>query len=196
MAKSQRTPRECFQAVENHVARLVASTLTKQHPVFATWERGATRCLVGSRDQRGPVGIPVRTSRGRIYLFTWQIVEAEGTAPRKYRPVVCEYAYRLQEGPDLKDDRALIRWEYAPGNSVNSSHPRHHVQLATTLESGAIGVLDLNRLHIPSGWTTLESIIRFLVTDLGVRPLGGIRDCLRTLDESENRFFEEFVPHR
>lgn len=189
---STRTPRECLRVAEDHFAQLVASTLSKRHPVIPLRLRGGNRSGISFRNQSGPIGVPVSIASGKLYLFMWQLVVAEPIGDRQYTAVLRDYAYRLQEGPDLKEDRALIRWEYSAGNSTPSRYSRHHVQISATLQSSAVGSLDLNRVYLPSGWTTLESVIRFLVSDLGMRPPCGKQVCLRILDESEARLFEKF----
>jgi len=44
------------------------------------------------------------------------------------------------------------------------------------------------KLHIPTGWVTIENVIRFLITDLGIPPL--IETWEEELRESEEQFRE------
>jgi hypothetical protein len=55
--------------------------------------------------------------------------------------------------------------------------------------------LDLNRAHVPTGWVTIEEIIRFMIVDLGVKPPCRSR-WPEVLVASERKFFEEFTSKR
>jgi len=54
------------------------------------------------------------------------------------------------------------------------------------------GTLDLDKVHLPSGYVMLEDVIRFLITDFGVKPPCGAAKWHQKLVESEKRFFREF----
>jgi hypothetical protein len=45
-----------------------------------------------------------------------------------------------------------------------------------------------SKLHIPTGWVTIESVSRFLLTDLKVQPLRA--DWEKILTDSEKQFRE------
>ena len=70
---------------------------------------------------------------------------------------------------------------------------RHHVQLATNVSTSGGHSLDLNRLHVPTGWVTIEEVIRFLIKDLGVDPVS--TDWPGILVRSE-AFFTELTSKR
>ena len=55
--------------------------------------------------------------------------------------------------------------------------------------------MDLNRLHLPTGWITIEEVLRFLIEDLGMKPPCG-DSWARRLAESERAFYERFVSRR
>ncbi len=48
---------------------------------------------------------------------------------------------------------------------------------------------------MPTGWVTIEEVIRFLIVDLELKPPCG-DDWPSTLAESERAFFEEFASKR
>lgn len=71
---------------------------------------------------------------------------------------------------------------------------RHHVQLPAYLAAGT-GQIDLDKVHLPTGWVTLEEVIRFLIAELGIEaPCGAAWP--EVLSESERAFFEEFTGKR
>jgi hypothetical protein len=65
--------------------------------------------------------------------------------------------------------------------------------VASTVTLGG-GNIDLNRAHAPSGWVTIEEILRFLIHDLGVTPVDDGWPV--ALEESEQEFFENFTSKR
>jgi hypothetical protein len=81
-------------------------------------------------------------------------------------------------------------WEYEqPG--AGDLWCRHHVQLAGDVQTDEGHSLDLNRLHTPTGWVTVEEVIRYLIHELGVQAANA--DWSRSLAESESKFFREFA---
>jgi hypothetical protein len=129
---------------------------------------------------------PAFQSAGRYHLFLGQTLEAlrEG---RHYRLKTLAYAYRISEGPTLNDPY-IFRWEYNSRERLESLSPRHHFHTPAILRCFGTRELNLNRLHIASGWVTVEEIIRFLIVELGLKPKS--RDWDRLLRESEEKFRE------
>ena len=97
------------------------------------------------------------------------------------------YEYRLTTGPNL-DAPALVRWEYNSREFRASLFPRRHIQIQVKVESFDGGILDLNKIHLPSGWITVEEVVRFLITELRVKPLSDDWDGF--LQKSEQKFRE------
>lgn len=185
-----RTPAECFRPFTDHVSALVAATVTRRYPILGIGERGGDRMIVSFR-QEGPVAVPITTSVGRLYFYLGQALEAVPEEGR-FRLRTRKYWYRLQEAPELTE-QATLRWEY-DSETPSNAHCRHHIQAPIDLELGA-GWLFMDRAHIPTGWVTMEEIIRFLIRDLEVRPPCG-SDWPDVLAKSEKRFFEEFTSKR
>ena len=50
----------------------------------------------------------------------------------------------------------------------------------------------LNDLHLPTGFTTIEEVLRFCIVDLGVTPLSDEWD--RVLTDSYEKFKGDFAP--
>ena len=84
----------------------------------------------------------------------------------------------------------MIRFEYishdlAEKEKRKKNWCRHHVQFHSAYDKVRSDFLP-NKYHIPTGWVTIEEVIRFLVTDLGVRPLTKKWD--EELRKSEEQF--------
>ena len=82
-------------------------------------------------------------------------------------------AYRYTIRPEGAEE-PLLRWEYVrfPADE-DATWNRHHIQGPV-----ALGIRDrngveatLNSWHTPTGAITVEDVLRFCITDLGVRPL-------------------------
>ncbi len=147
--------------------------------------------MIVSFRQKGPVAVPITTSVRRLYFYLGQALEAvpnEGRSRLRTR----KYWYRLQEAPELTEP-ARLRWEY-DSEIPADAHCRHHLQGPIDLELGE-GWLYMDTAHLPTGWVTMEEIIRFLIKELGFRPPCG-RDWPDVLAKSERRFFEEFTSKR
>lgn len=181
-----RTPEACGKEFRNHLAKLIAQTLTRTDPV---------RLLVaGTAVQVSfPEGaIPLKTKFGRIYFYLAQALEAVEEDGR-YRLRTMEYWYRLQTS-DSSTEKALIRWEYTRQDEAHDTHPRHHAHASASLALPTAEV-SLNDVHLPTGWVTIEEMIRFAITELGVKPPCGVK-WPQVLKASEEKFYEKFTGKR
>jgi hypothetical protein len=143
------------------------------------------------REGELPVAVPIRTTFGRLFFYLGQALEAvqeDGTFRLRTR----QYWYRLQPSPNL-NEKALLRWEYNT-ETPRDAHCRNHAQMRTTLPFGT-GSLSLDDAHMPTGWVTMEEVIRFLIVDLGHAPPCGSA-WPDVLEESERAFYEEFTGKR
>ena len=100
--------------------------------------------------------------------------------------------YSIQRGPELTE-KALLRWEY-DNETGRDAHCRHHAQVPLVLPLGD-GQLDLDKAHLPTGWVTMEEVIRFLIVDLEIEPPCG-PEWPDVLERSEKAFYEEFTGKR
>jgi hypothetical protein len=187
-----RTPNACFAQFRDHVAHLVAQILTSRYQLRAIEAEGVpTLAYLGFRQGGNWVGIPLDTNYGRLYFVLYQVVDARDTGKTgkaRYRLRTLEYGYYLQETADQRR-AALFRWEYASDPPME--HPHQHVQIRTTLTSDALQrPIDLDKVHVPTGWVTIEQVIRFLIADLGVQPPCGADKWEQILHESEQKFLE------
>jgi hypothetical protein len=185
-----RTAAECFRRFEGHVSELVAATVTKQHPVQRRFITGERRMTLSFMEQR-PIAVPIKTRLGRLYFYLGQALEAVEEGER-FRLRTSKYWYRIQQGPELTE-KALLRWEY-DSETARDSHCRHHAQVPLELPLGD-GRLDLDKAHLPTGWVTMEEVIRFLIVDLEVPPPCG-SEWPDVLGQSETAFYEQFTGKR
>lgn len=85
----------------------------------------------------------------------------------------------------------LLRWEYEKVPGGGGRYCRHHRQGGVPLQFGRAEV-PLNELHLPTGFVTIEEILRFCIVDLGVRYLS--EDWHEILTNSYERFKTDFAP--
>lgn len=105
---------------------------------------------------------------GGLFLAVSQQLEVEPQPDKTWRLRTMEYNYHLLGGPS-PDSPWIIRWEYKSHSRQRNEHPRHHVHLATVIDTPA-GKMDFDKLHLSTGWVTIEEVIRFLIAEVGVKP--------------------------
>jgi len=190
MALEGRTPKACYEPFRKHVSKLIACTLGTNEAVFQI-ASARPRYMF----QIVPSGsmIPLKTQFGRLHLHIAQTLEAEQLGRNRFRLRTRSYWYRLHNGPN-GNSRALIRWEYDSYQlKKRESRPaRNHVQLPAKVQVNDETELDLNKLHVPTGWVLIEEVIRFAIADLGVVPLCG-DEWPEILVEGERKFREIFT---
>jgi hypothetical protein len=186
------TPKQCFDVFRGHLARLLADTVPTKCPVLV--ESNGPTAQLGFRRGNAPVAVPVETKHGRLFFWVAQLVRAE-KGDGGYRLSTLKYWYKLQASSDPKA-QALIRWEYDRGLRGGNRPCRHHVQQQTEIRiPDTSAALDLDKLHLPTGWVKLEEVLRFLIYDLGMKPPCGKR-WPTVLEQSERVFREQFsTPH-
>lgn len=145
------------------------------------------------RDMAGPQAIAIDTEGyGKLYVSFAQALRVL-PEDKEWRLITERYWYRIQRAPGMRE-QALIRWEYDRTLAAGKRHCRHHVQQAGDLAFGD-GLLDLNKAHLPTGWVTIEEVLRFLIVDLRIAPPCG-EEWADVLEESERAFHEEFSDSR
>lgn len=144
--------------------------------------------------ESAPRAVPIDTRFGRLFVALSQLLVAvkDEEEPKRYRLRTLQYWYRLQAAPELTAP-ALIRWEYDAA-TPRDAFCRHHAQMPAVLRVGD-GELDLDKVHLATGWVTIEEVLRFLIIELGVRPPCGDEWPL-VLAKSEEAFFEQFTGKR
>jgi hypothetical protein len=187
----ERKPEQAFKRFHQHINRLVTATVTLPAHVRLAWtSRGDLGFLEFVRGDGIGTAVPLITRFGTLYWTLYQVLETEAELT-KYRLKTKEYSYRLL---DLDDPRAdsIIRWEYV-SDAPPTGYCRHHVQVTTGVRLGG-SIFDMNRAHTPSGWVTIEEILRFIIVDLGVLPR--TKNWPSVLAASERKFYEDFTSKR
>jgi hypothetical protein len=188
MAILGRTPKDCFDQFRAHIGSLVGKVLPVQQPVVCKQTDEHGRLNFSSKT------VAIDTGYGLVHFYLGQDLGTEKKGS-KFRLLTQAYSYRIQLDPGLAGVEALIRWEYERTLRASECHHcRNHFHVGKQ-DGQAIGlrfpnaVLDLSRAHLPTGWVTIEEVIRFLIHDLGVRPPCGDK-WPTVLAESERKFRE------
>lgn len=187
-----RTLWEAGRAFCEHLNRLLATTVTQARLVPVA-RRDAARIFVAFRSRGGgPTAALLRTRFGLVALSVGQLCEALPTADGGQRLITVEYRYALTPGKldEAMQREPLLRWEYVRDAPDEARWCRHHLQGPVRLQIGRAG-LSLNDLHLPTGYVTIEEVLRFCIVDLGVRPLSP--RWHRLLQESHQRFKDDFA---
>lgn len=183
-----RTPDHCFGHFRDYLAPLFTGILSRTAQLHYD-AKGERRTL--SFQEHGQATVPLDTHFGRMFFSFAQLLEAV-KEKKTYRLATRQYWYRIQRTPALRDP-AIIRWEYDWKFSADTdSHCRHHVQMPVSLALGNEHSLDLGKVHIPTGWVTIEEVLRFLIMELGIQPVCGA-EWPQRLAESERAFFEDLT---
>lgn len=174
-------PREVFQTFREHVAKLLNQTVTDARLSLAV-----TRTDARISFRQAGEDIAATLFGSQLHLYVGQVLTAEQQADRTWRLRTLRYAYRIQRGPDA-DDPCFFRFEYISRLVKPLAHPRHHLHIPLVLPLPS-RLVNLEDIHIPTGWVTIEEIIRFLITELNVTPRDAAWSTL--LLESEEIFKE------
>ena len=202
-----RTPKECFDQFREHVSKLVADVLGAQlHVTMVKGPDDAGRDL--QLGYEGSNYVDLLTEDGTAvpfylaqHLRVFERPKEQNSAADRYQLKTQEYWYKIFDCQPGLADEPLFRWEYTADVPEGKQWCRHHFQIGKvrTNEAGdrrALEVplngspIDLNRVHIPTGFVLMEFVFRFLFTELGVVPATATWEA--KLDESENKFFRQF----
>jgi hypothetical protein len=176
-----RTSEESYSDFKEHFNKLMSKLLTDV-PLTHIESRG--RAVMEFRNTNGEPAVPLG---GGFFLYLGQTLQAKREATHQFSLRTLGYAYRIAEGP-RREDPYVIRWEYISREEQIALHPRHHCHLPLKLVCGKnkSKTYNLDKMHIPSGWVTIEEVLRYLFHELKVRPRVANWDKL--LHESEETF--------
>jgi hypothetical protein len=175
-------PAEVFRNFRHHISGLINQTITDA-PLSLTHRKDSVFAQFAFRDNADfPVAAPLFS--GGLFLAVSQQLRVEQQPDKTWKLRTLEYTYHLLEGSS-PDSKWIIRWEYVSHIQRRNEHSRHHVHIATVVDTPA-GKMDLDKLHLSTGWVTIEEVIRFLVAEMGVKPK--ISDWDDQLLESEELF--------
>ncbi len=144
--------------------------------------------MLSFRDGGSPGEAKLMTRFGEIGLFLGQTCKAvsKGKKPQKFRLKTLSYRYHLKAAT-ARD--AALRWEYV--KQLDRPYCRHHVQGPLQVPFGD-AQLSLNDVHLPTGFVTIEEVIRFCLVELEARPLSENWDEI--LRDSYREFKTKFAP--
>jgi hypothetical protein len=200
-----RKPEDCFKSFREHLAPVLAGTLDEACYLDLTAKKGEQFRRTMQAGHEGLLRLQTR-SHGTIGFHVAQDLEALPLDGGGFRLRTRHYWYKIfgSEAAGLVQEPAL-RWDYVAQPPVGEKWCRHHFQIgkvlgeqrtpaqAVQLPLGA-DTLNLNKLHMPTGFVLIEYIIRFLITELGVKPPCGDDRWEEVLHSSEQKFFSEFSP--
>jgi hypothetical protein len=175
----------------DHVNGVLARTVTATPLIMvqAVRPRGAPSGIqLAFRQYGAPIEAPLNTRFGRAGLYLGQTCQSTVGDDRLHRLRTVSYRYTLTpEGAR----EPLFRWEYEKTPTNAGLYCRHHIQGDVPLQFGR-DLVPLNDLHLPTGFVTIEEVLRFCIVDLGVRPLSD--DWHTILTESYGLFKGDFAP--
>jgi hypothetical protein len=206
-----RTSQECFETFHAHVSQLAADVLPAPS-CYVSMVRGPD---ANRRDmQLGPDGadyVDLHTRTGKPVKFylaqdlrVFERPKADvANASERFQLKTNQYWYKVFDVQPGLADEPVLRWEYTAQVPTGKRWCRHHFQIGRVArtEGGerkaieievpfSTGSLDLNRVHIPTGFTLMEFVFRFLFTELDVVP--ATEDWEAKLRASEDSFFRDF----
>lgn len=123
-----------------------------------------------------------------LYIGQVCVSEVDGDGNHRLKTMQYRYAVSLVGQPEPK-----IRWEYIGYPIEDSLYCRHHVQgpISLDLLDDHSSPVQLNDMHLPTGWVPVEEVLRFCIVDLGVQPLKP--DWDQVLRDSERQSRAEFA---
>jgi len=176
-------PEEVFAKFSGHLNDLLHKTVCDA-PLTHIHGPHPTQAQICFR--QGNSSIAAKLNSGGWYLFLVQTVRAVRESPKSWRLRTLKYSYRIQRGPS-QDDPYLFRYEYVSRELEEFLHPRHHCHIHSQLRiPGKKKLHDLDKSHFPTGWVTIEEIIRFLIHSLNVKSRKKRWDAI--LKDSEEEF--------
>jgi hypothetical protein len=193
-----RKPWPAFKEFHAHVQRLVGVLLpTQQHVSLIGAVGDDYTAYLGFAPSPGSSRptVALDTTHGRVQFYFRQELHVEHEKGNGFRLTTKRYWYHLYKGDAID---AFMRWEYVDRKlEPEARYPRHHLHIHDVVLpiDGSSAGIDLKKTHLPTGWVTIEEVLRFLISELGVTsPCGGRWD--QELRDGERRFYEEFTSKR
>jgi hypothetical protein len=181
------TLQEATEAFRQHINSVLARTVTQTQLILL--RTTTTERFQLTFRQAGAVHqARLNTKYGAIYLYLGQTCESDIDPDRRHRLRTVSYRYTLR--PEHATD-PIFRWEYVKTLGSNELFCRHHVQGPIPISLNR-AQLELDDVHLPTGFVTIEEILRFCIVDLGVTPLSD--DWHNILSDSYERFKGDFAP--
>jgi hypothetical protein len=177
-----RDPKDAFDKFRDHLGWLLNKTITDAR-LSLIHVKNEDKAQVSFRQNSIPIAASVFAND--LFLYIGQTLRVTQQADKTWKLRTVEYRYRIQGSPGLEDEDCL-RWEYVAREIRDTGHCRHHLHLQGEYTLGPRRTIPLARVHLPTGWVTIEEVIRFLITELDVRPKE--REWENLLRQSEESF--------
>jgi len=187
-------PWECFEPFREHIAKIVGATLSRRVQVRLEGPRGGDTVYMRFETGETRSTLRLNTILGPIDFYLRQELLAEPHTLRGYRLRTRRYWYHLLQADEIKP---FLRWEYVSREHEQGRgtlHCRNHLHFSQQIQFGE-SAIDLHHAHVPTGWVTIEEVIRFLIHELeAVPPCGDRWD--KVLTTGDDRFYQEFTSKR
>ncbi|HZU08025.1 MAG TPA: hypothetical protein VFB73_18850 [Chloroflexota bacterium] len=169
----------------DHLNSVLARTVT-QRPLVLTVANN--RAMLAFRAQGGLLdSAELKTKYGGVRLVIGHTCDAV-VIDGEWRLRTIGYMYHIIP---VDQNEPLLRWEYVrewPDDTARWC--RHHLQGSIECRIGRYAII-LNDIHLPTGWVTIEEVLRFCIVDLGVSPLAP--DWHDILEKSYQQFKTTFT---
>jgi hypothetical protein len=96
-----------------------------------------------------------------LYLSHTVILAEAANEPRRWSAATAGYVYQFL---DEANERELLAYHWHARGASPIVWPHLHVP-------GPVAPIDLSRAHLPTGPASLPAVLRWAISDLGVRPL-------------------------
>jgi hypothetical protein len=131
-----------------------------------------TRLMVKGPPERAllrlpETGVALSSNFGRMWLYLGQTCNST-IRDDDGRHVLHTISYRYTLRPDGMN-KPLFRWEYV--KAPHNLYCRHHFQGPIRVDVKRDAWVSLNDLHVPTGFVTIEEVLRFCIEDLKVPSL-------------------------
>jgi hypothetical protein len=120
--------------------------------------------------------VPLKSSP-KVYLIAGQTIKFYEWNPdvpsERYRVSALSYLYGFTAKPDSESEEVellMFQWRREPDPS--NDYPLGHLHIGPGLlsKSSLIRPKDFHKAHIPTERLSFEAVVRFAITELGVRP--------------------------
>ncbi|MDR3410860.1 MAG: hypothetical protein P4L87_07960 [Formivibrio sp.] len=179
-----RNPVEAFEKFTTHLGKLINQTISDAPLSYIVVDDKHNRAYLSFRRHDSPIAAPL-LSQG-LYLFLGQVVTVV-PEDKNWRLKTLQYRYWIQADTDQNTQKWFFRFEYSSPNIKPTQSPRHHLHIPCALSCGKESI-QLDRTHIPTGWVTVEELIRFLIVELKVKCK--TKKWEQLLFDSEDKFRE------
>jgi hypothetical protein len=176
------SPEEAVRIFQREINRLLNQVLKRYR--LEVRSRGSDFFLLYFlRRGKEPIAIPL--SKRPWHLYLGQTLDAKPLGRNRFQLKTAAYQYRLQASAAITEE-PFVRFEYV-GQKADPAfaYCRNHVQFHRDYDR-VLPPFSPLKFHLPTGWVTIESVIHFALTDMGVTPLR--KNWQQVLAESERKF--------